>query len=321
MSGNVLIIGNGFDLDLGMNTRYSDFAKSKIWENTFHNDLNVYDKGTLIGFLNAEKEKQEWFDIEQSLLDYALRKNSDGFISDSMASEDKKAYQKLSQALSLYIQKEQEQYNPQKNRIATQVLEAIINNGYFRSIYSFNYTSLSNIAKVNGMSLGESIVTHVHGDLANNDIILGIMADTNVDVPESYSFLYKDNSLYYHSNNMANDLEEADELVFFGHSINGMDFDYFKDFFVKQAGMKGESKRKKITIFTYDENSDMKIRNSMRKIGISPRHLFNKNDLCFIHTVNLKNGNKVDQRDFDAFLKHLMDESRSAYLSDLGSFL
>lgn len=28
---NVLIIGNGFDLDLGLPTRYSDFAKSEYW--------------------------------------------------------------------------------------------------------------------------------------------------------------------------------------------------------------------------------------------------------------------------------------------------
>lgn len=31
MSKKVFIIGNGFDLDLGMNTRYSDFAKSEYW--------------------------------------------------------------------------------------------------------------------------------------------------------------------------------------------------------------------------------------------------------------------------------------------------
>ena len=320
MSGKVLIIGNGFDLDLGMNTRYSDFAKSKIWENTFHDDLNVYDKSTLIGFLYAEKEKQGWFDVEQSLLDYALQKKSENFISETMIDEDKAAYHKLSQALSMYLQKEQDAYTP-KNCVASQVLEAIISNGYFRSIYSFNYTSLAHIARLNKMSLGESKVIHVHGDLANNDIILGIMADTSVYVPDCYSFFYKDNSLNYHSNNMAKDLEDADELVFFGHSINGMDFDYFKDFFTKQAGMKGENKRKKITIFTYDENSDMKIRNSIRKIGISPRHLFNKNDLCFIHTSNLKDGNQQEQNAFDSFLKHLREDSESAHLMTIASLL
>ncbi|MBR6844887.1 MAG: hypothetical protein IKM79_07315 [Bacteroidales bacterium] len=29
--GNVLIIGNGFDLYLGLKTSYSDFAKSDFW--------------------------------------------------------------------------------------------------------------------------------------------------------------------------------------------------------------------------------------------------------------------------------------------------
>lgn len=29
--GNVFIIGNGFDLDLGLPTKYSDFAKSEYW--------------------------------------------------------------------------------------------------------------------------------------------------------------------------------------------------------------------------------------------------------------------------------------------------
>ena len=32
--GNVFIIGNGFDLDLGLSTKYSDFAKSKYWPAT-----------------------------------------------------------------------------------------------------------------------------------------------------------------------------------------------------------------------------------------------------------------------------------------------
>lgn len=39
MSGKVLILGNGFDLDLGMKTRYSDFANSDIWEQSFQDDM------------------------------------------------------------------------------------------------------------------------------------------------------------------------------------------------------------------------------------------------------------------------------------------
>lgn len=31
MYNNILILGNGFDLDLGLPTKYSDFANSEYW--------------------------------------------------------------------------------------------------------------------------------------------------------------------------------------------------------------------------------------------------------------------------------------------------
>lgn len=37
MAKKILIIGNGFDIDLGLRTRYSDFAKSNIWEKLMRN--------------------------------------------------------------------------------------------------------------------------------------------------------------------------------------------------------------------------------------------------------------------------------------------
>lgn len=42
----LLIIGNGFDLDLGRNTRYSDFAKSEFWPKNLKSQLytSVRDK-------------------------------------------------------------------------------------------------------------------------------------------------------------------------------------------------------------------------------------------------------------------------------------
>lgn len=32
MAKKILIIGNGFDIDLGLKTRYSDFSDSKDWK-------------------------------------------------------------------------------------------------------------------------------------------------------------------------------------------------------------------------------------------------------------------------------------------------
>lgn len=31
MHKKIIILGNGFDLDFGLNTRYHDFMKSKTW--------------------------------------------------------------------------------------------------------------------------------------------------------------------------------------------------------------------------------------------------------------------------------------------------
>lgn len=40
---NSLIIGNGFDIDLGLNTRFSDFAKAKdFWPESDGSKLSTY---------------------------------------------------------------------------------------------------------------------------------------------------------------------------------------------------------------------------------------------------------------------------------------
>lgn len=219
MSGKVLILGNGFDLDLGMKTRYSDFANSDIWKQSFQDDIQLYRPDTLIGYLNKEKEKNAWFDIEQSILNYVTNKKNEYGIPDNDINDDKNSFRKLCHALSMYLKHAQTYHSQRKNNIAVEVLKAVAANGYFQSIYTFNYTSLRQIASDNGITLGEANIMHVHGSLADDDIILGVMADNASVVPEEYSFLYKDNSRYYRSNNMATDLDEANELVIFGHSI------------------------------------------------------------------------------------------------------
>lgn len=60
----VLVLGNGFDLDLGWNTRFLDFAKSEFCPK------NSY-IGSIIEFLNRHKNYTNWFDIEDLIGLYA----------------------------------------------------------------------------------------------------------------------------------------------------------------------------------------------------------------------------------------------------------
>ena len=65
----VFIIGNGFDLDLGWKTRYSDFVESpygKFIKNYLH--------AGLADFLDRKSQMTKWFDLEMALREYASTK-------------------------------------------------------------------------------------------------------------------------------------------------------------------------------------------------------------------------------------------------------
>lgn len=61
----LLIIGNGFDLDLGRNTRYSDFAKSDFWPKNL--------KSQLYRYLSQKSQIEKWFDLEGELANYVQK--------------------------------------------------------------------------------------------------------------------------------------------------------------------------------------------------------------------------------------------------------
>lgn len=50
MYNNVLILGNGFDLDLGLKTKYSDFTGSDEWRKYSSVESNLFQ------YLDAKKE-------------------------------------------------------------------------------------------------------------------------------------------------------------------------------------------------------------------------------------------------------------------------
>lgn len=301
MAKKLLIIGNGFDIDLGLLTRYSDFASSELWEKLMENTYSM--NGDLLAALKKAKETDEWFDIEKTIDDYA-RFITSGVIYSDGVNKDKEDFFRLSSALAAYLKEEQQKRNLKRESYALQVLQMVTEVGGF-DYYTFNYTSLKKIATSCGIKIKSGRITHVHGSLENDSIILGILTDPSNQIHEKYSFLYKDNSRFYTSNNMYEDFEKADDIIFFGHSINGMDFPYFKDFFIKQSGMIGEYKRKHITIFTYDDISNMQIRNSIRNAQVDLTQLFRRNDIKIIETKQLYDNDKNEKLKFEEFANRL----------------
>ena len=150
----------------------------------------------MLGALRDAKEKEAWFDIEKTMNDYvrALRQDD---LTARLVDKDKVNFKKVSEALSQYLKEEQKNRTLDTSSYAAQILRLTSEVGCFE-YYTFNYTSLSNIANSCGITIDASHITHVHGSLENDSIILGILTDPADPIHEQYSFMYKDNLSLIH---------------------------------------------------------------------------------------------------------------------------
>lgn len=304
MKKKILILGNGFDLDLGLKSRYRDFMNSSTWKGAKGREYLL--SCNLLNYLEEKNEIETWFDAESELLNYALEITEGTFRSPQKTDSD--GHEFFQAMLKKYLLKEQENFTPNKDSIAAKLMAAVIQNGFFNEIFTFNYTELNKtLAK---FRLNTKIsTTYMHGSLEDNDnIILGI--ETDKTIHKDYQFLFKTNSRFYRSNSLIESMESANEIIFFGHSINGMDFPYFKEFFVKQSKPAEESKRKYITIFTYDNDSDQQIRNNFREAGIDLRDLMQRNNMTFIETKSLSIGDNFELKKWNELISHLKEDSK-----------
>lgn len=311
MGKKILILGNGFDLDLGLKSRYRDFMTSSTWKGVEGREYIL--TCNLLRYLEEKNEIETWFDAESELLNYAL-KITEGTYS-SPQETDREGHKYFLAMLKKYLAKEQENYKLNSSRVADMLMKAVVANRFFDEVYTFNYTDVNKVLSKVGLFVPIQI-TYMHGSLREHDnIILGI--ETDKPIHKDYQFLFKTNSRFYRYNSLIESMEKADEIVFFGHSINGMDFPYFKDFFMKQASSSEDIKRKYITIFTYDEASDEQIRNNFREAGVNLRDLMQRNNLTFIETKLLNLGDGAEQRKWNELMEHLKKDSKETERNNL----
>ena len=271
ISNSILIIGNGFDLDLGIKTKYIDFANSEYWP---FKERFSFEENTLPFFLNSRKNKVEtWFDLEELLAKFA-RDNS--IFSKEKIIDTMREFEILKKRLKEYLEKQEDvlfeemKENTQTKKMSHSILQDFLKM-QGRKIYTFNYTNTQKIAKslISGF---EDNVTHIHASIKENNIILG--TGDQRDIPDPFFQFYKSASPNYSSNNLVEDLNNADEIYIFGHSLGRNDHDYFSDFFKMASSnpkIPQDSKKIKIRIFTYDNNSEIDIKKQL--MALTNRHL------------------------------------------------
>lgn len=264
----LIIIGNGFDLDLGLKTSYPHFINS-----------NYFDRGTYLNqYLIRKYQINNWIDLENELKTYThslldqvksgssrkLHNSMDEykkFIQDKTKSISTKDHQILCNNLVSYLKEASNKgidinsYAYQLNSIIKRLKEKL--SQVIITYINFNYTEIPQLSET----------LHVHGSISQNNIILGF--EDNVEINDIFCFMIKSHSPHFRSFNIREKLRNANEVIFFGHSLGITDYHYFSDFFKVQSGLNGSEKieKKRIRIFTFDENARQDILIQLRNMN------------------------------------------------------
>lgn len=283
----VFVIGNGFDMDLNLKTSYKSFLESKDFTaytneyilDTLKEEARIFrftDKidrenfpllqapSSIFNVLKAKATLENWYDVEKQLALIAYNQNSSNRINKAKLLDilpiSSESYYQLHTALHDYLSFLSYD-NIATGSIAYKLFQVLNRYPTLVHVKSFNYTDLNQIfSGKNNLS-----VDHIHGKLSENSLIIGIQDD--LDINPSYNYMIKSFSEHFRSHNLIYDLEDADEVIFFGHSLGETDYHYFQDFFQKQTEKSRANKDLRLSIFTYDHKSRMDILQQLRNMN------------------------------------------------------
>lgn len=240
----VFVVGNGFDLNLGLKTSYKDFMKSH-WFSDIKNNF-------LVDYLRERQSLNLWIDIENELSEYSQRT----FLSRiSIEGEPKKSdtlrdeYNELCSHLKSYLI-EVTKEGCYSSAIGTYVLDHAFKSSPVY-ILTFNYTyTIENILSDISYNKSEYLINHVHGTLRNG-IVFGV--EDNAEIDKRHVFLYKSHNPYQKVKGLPYILDNAEKIVFFGYSLGQTDHSYFDDFFRQQSQF--GCKEKELIFYHYGQDS------------------------------------------------------------------
>lgn len=289
MADIAFIIGNGFDVDMGLPSKYSDFIESKEWKDVVKGvdgflKSNDYYEHSLIAQLIKASNKSLWFDVEEEIHKFIIKHpdNTENDIRDIKAE-----FEIIKKSLTKYLNRISKDFKADEKKLGYQLLAHLQNSPFTIFEIIFNYTYPHSFLKIPTYYKG-CFVSFVHGSLKENNIVLGCDLQDGEEVNKQLSFMYKYNMLTT-ANNAGYHLQEAKEIIFYGHSLNEMDFRYFRAFLTTLSTTPCPSKH--LTIITFDETSERNIKDNIQSQGVSVTGLYNNlRTFEFIHTQKYNNG-------------------------------
>lgn len=318
----VIVLGNGFDLDLGLKTNYSDFIKSTFFQEkinkehayTLSRDFRQKEELNLFNYLSEKQRILKWIDLESELAVLASAYTTHSIetykgtreIKDSNIATllEENTFEQLRKSLCDYLKGLD--YSDLNRESAAYRLMNLMNMNQLIDVLSFNYTDLNAMLNENEIN-----VDHIHGSIADDSIILGFQ--DSLEIHSSYCFMIKSFSPYYQSHSVRRKLLEADEIIIFGHSLGTTDYHYFQELFNRQSNAKFVRKDIIIRIFTYNEHSRRDILMRLRAMNEKKTNLFY--DLCDFAIY--RTAEKQDQKRITTYfngLKYRLNKFREEQL-------
>lgn len=272
----VFVIGNGFDIDLGLKSRYSDFAASEVWPF----EMAAYSHSSpLAQYLDYHKNVDKWLDLERLLGEYVVGAFAKGGRS---FAKDNADFLLLKKSLTKYLTEITCMPDINHESAAAKLLSRISLKGEgLSAFYSFNYTE-----PMSFMPWCTVKANHIHGELSKDNIILGF-GDNVEDVGE-YNRLRKSFGQDYKPPRIIEDLMSCNKAIFFGLSMGDVDYAYFDYFFEaisKPENLSSGLLGKEIIFFTNNDSSrDEILRNLFIKTKQRLSNLRTLNSLRIITT-------------------------------------
>lgn len=292
----VLVIGNGFDLDLGLPTRYKDFIHSEESDClTRWKDMPA----ECLAFHLTKCSEGQWFDIEEAMAEYVEVREMNNDYSSVIKEIDECILKELKDGFWNYVANKLMDIGNNswekhvKDSMAKNIIEMQNRTKCFDKIYSFNcfdyfYCDLASNQELECLNY----VNYIHG--TGPDFILGIGEDDCKS--DMLSFLKKTNQKgYQHEiiSQFKSNLMKADEVFIFGHSLNRIDMMYFREMLWNIYLYQNKAKR--ITIITKNVNTAEQIKeNISNHAPILFEKLCSSCQLIFLYTDKYINSKRID---------------------------
>ena len=245
----VLIIGNGFDLDMHYVTTYDQFVKSEYFspliggKTPMHvliqgkdaDKMMIHPNG-LAKYIADFEEHNNWVDLEICVRDYCKAHVNDN---------DKSIIEKEFYALRFFLyhfishayraRNDYDKIGQTNKEVAYVLMDSIAHSNADWNIWSFNYTKICEDILGDFKVDSDEIKTRVHhihgtvyGEYDTTNIVLGTGYDSEVlnVCPDSIKSQWRK---YTPLKNLYDkQVQEADHIIIMGHSIGETDTQYFR---------------------------------------------------------------------------------------------